>query len=440
MNFPLSSFNAVSAANPWTYVVFGLIGFSFGFTLEMSGFGNSRKLAAQFYFTEMTVLKVMFTAIIVAMVLTFGASALGILDFGQVWVNTTYLSSGIVGGLIMGVGFIIGGFCPTTSLASASTGKIDGMFFIAGGFVGALLFAETEKFFDSWYNFSGYFGRLTLDQVFNIPVGVVVLLVVLMALFMFWGSEQLEHIVGKRDMSHEPKLRLVGAGTVIVLAVGVVLLGSPSLEKKYSRVTITRTVVEAPEGASAEELQSIEPVSVKFSPDEILQAREVQISPAELYTTIYDQKLKPVMLDVRPEAEYNLFHVRGAQNIQVSELPAYAKELIAEYTPNRVIVVMSNDETRATQAWKILVAESVANVYILEGGLNNWIAFFGEDDPNIEGKVSHPKDEQLAYIFPAALGDRYECSDPSPIHNEELEFEPKIQLQLKRDKSGGGCG
>ena len=440
MNFPLQSFNAVSATNPWTYVVFGLIGFAFGFTLEMSGFGNSRKLAAQFYFTEMTVLKVMFTAIIVAMVLTFGASALGVLDFGQVWVNTTYLSSGIVGGLIMGVGFIVGGFCPTTSLASASTGKIDGMFFIGGGFVGAFLFAETEKFFDSWYNFSGYFGRVTLDQVLNIPVGVVVLLVVLMALFMFWGSEQLERIVGKRDMSNEPKLRLVGAGTVVVLAVAVILIGSPSLEEKYSRATITRTVIEAPEGATPEELQSIEPVSVKYSPDEALRSREVQISPAELFTTVYDQKLKPVMLDVRPEAEYNLFHVRGAQNIQVNELSGFAKELIAEYTANRVIVLMSNDETAATQAWKLLVAESVSNVYILEGGINNWIAFFGADDPNIEGKLSNPIDEQLAYIFPAALGDRYECSDPSPIHNEELEFKPKIQLQLKRDKSGGGCG
>ena len=147
------------------------------------------------------------------------------------------------------------------------------------------------------------------------------------------------------------------------------------------------------------------------------------------------------MLDVRPEAEYNLFHVRGAQNIQVSELSAFAKELIAEYTPNRVIVVMSNDETLATQAWKVLVAESVSNVYILEGGLNNWIAFFGADDPNIEGKVANPLDEQLAYIFPAALGDRYECSDPRSASTiEELEFEPKIQLQLKRDKSGGGCG
>ena len=50
------------------YVVFLLIGFGFGFVLESSGFGNSKKLAAQFYFRDLTVLKVMFGAIITAMV------------------------------------------------------------------------------------------------------------------------------------------------------------------------------------------------------------------------------------------------------------------------------------------------------------------------------------------------------------------------------------
>ncbi|HSQ40291.1 MAG TPA: YeeE/YedE thiosulfate transporter family protein, partial [Anaerolineales bacterium] len=156
MNFPLPEFIAVSATNPWTYVLFGVIGFAFGFTLEMSGFGDSRKLAAQFYFTELTVLKVMFTAIVTAMVLLFGAVGLGLLNFSQVWVNPTYLWSGLIGGLIMGVGFIVGGFCPTTSLASASTGKIDGMFFMLGGFFGAAIFAETEPLFTNWYNNAGY--------------------------------------------------------------------------------------------------------------------------------------------------------------------------------------------------------------------------------------------------------------------------------------------
>jgi hypothetical protein len=96
--------------NAGTILVYLAIGFGFGFALERAGFGNSRKLAAQFYLHDMTVLKVMFTAIIVAMVLVFWASALMWLDFDRIFVNPTYLWPGVIGGLLLGVGFIIGGY------------------------------------------------------------------------------------------------------------------------------------------------------------------------------------------------------------------------------------------------------------------------------------------------------------------------------------------
>lgn len=433
MNFPLPEFIAVSASNPWTYVVFGLIGFAFGFTLEMSGFGDSRKLAAQFYFTEMTVLKVMFTAIVTAMVLLFSAVGLGILNFNLVWVNPTYLSSGILGGLIMGVGFIIGGFCPTTSLASASTGKIDGMLFMLGGFVGAFLFGETEKYFDSWYTYSGYFGRVTLDQVFNLPIGVVVLLVVLMALFMFWGAEQLERIFGKRDLNKEPKIRIVGAGVLFAAALAVVFIGSPSLEEKYSKLTFTRTETILQENA--------DPIvnTYTYSADEMLQNRLVFITPAEAFKAKYNQAMNPVYLDVRSEADYNLYHIEDAVNIPFERIEETIPVLLTEPPANSVFVVMSNDETAAVEAWKILSASGVGNVYILEGGVNNWIAFFGDEEKTLQADPQ-AGDDELGFIFPAALGSRYESCSPDPIEYENLEFVEKIQLQLKRDKSGGGCG
>jgi rhodanese-related sulfurtransferase len=414
-------------------VLFAVIGFAFGFTLEMSGFGDSRKLAAQFYFTELTVLKVMFTAIVTAMVLLFGAVSLGLLDFSQVWVNPTYLWSGILGGLIMGVGFIVGGFCPTTSLASASTGKIDGMLFMLGGFVGAFLFGETEQYFTNWYNNAGYYGRVTLDQVFNLPVGVVVLLVVLMALFMFWGAEQLERIVGKKDMSKEPRLRLVGAGALVVLALAIVFIGTPSLEERYEKLSFTRT-------ETIPGLDGDEPVinTSIYTADEMLEKRLVQIEPAELFKTVYNQGINLVMLDVRPEADYNLYHLNGAINIPLEKLKSIIPDLLSEPPANSVFVLMSNDETAATEAWKLLSASSVQNVYILEGGINHWIAFFGQEEGfKLASTVSEDK---LAYIFPAALGNKYESCDPNPQEYEELDFEAKIKLQLKRDKSGGGCG
>ncbi len=433
MNFPLQSFIAVSAANPWTYVLFAAIGFAFGFTLEMSGFGDSRKLAAQFYFTELTVLKVMFTAIAVAMVLLFGAVGLGILDFSQVWVNPTYLASGILGGLIMGVGFIVGGFCPTTSLASASTGKIDGMLFMLGGFVGAFLFGETEKYFDGWYTNAGYYGRLTLDQVFGIPVGAVVVIVILMALFMFWGGEQLERIFGKKDLSKEPKLRVAGAVALFAGAVAVLAIGSPSLQNKYNKVTFTRT--ETVEVLNADPIVN----TYTYTADQMLEKRLVFTSPAEAFKAKYNQAMNPVYLDVRTEADYNLYHIDGAVNVPLARLTEIIPVLLSEPPVNTVFIVMSNDEAAAVDAWKILVGSSIQNAYILEGGVNNWIAFFGKDDKALQPDPNAGGD-QLGFIFPAALGSRYESCSPDPIEYEKLEFEQKIILQLKRDKSGGGCG
>ncbi|MFN8401051.1 MAG: YeeE/YedE thiosulfate transporter family protein [Anaerolineales bacterium] len=435
MNFPLSVLIVPSAEHPWTYLVFLVIGIAFGYTLEMSGFGDSRKLAAQFYFTELTVIKVMFTAIVTAMVLLFGAVGLGFLDFNQVWVNPTYLSSGILGGLIMGVGFIIGGFCPTTSLASASTGKIDGMFFMLGGFVGAFIFGETEKYFDNWYNYSGYYGRLTLDQVFHLPVGVVVLLVILMALFMFWGSEQLERIIGKKDLSKEPKIRLAGAGALLVAAIAVVAIGSPSLAERYNKLSFTRT--ETVEQLNADPIVN----TYVYTADQMLEKRLVFITPAEAYKAKYNQAMNPIYLDVRPEADYNLYHIEDAVNVPLERITEIIPTLLSEPPTNSVFIVMSNDEAAAIQAWKLLSASSVSNVYILEGGVNNWIAFFGKDDKTFSAQPNpNAGDDELGFTFPSALGSRYESCSPNPVEYESLEFEAKIKLQLKRDKSGGGCG
>jgi hypothetical protein len=356
----------------------------------------------------------MFGAIVTAMVLIFTMVGLGILDFNQLWVNPTYLWSGIVGGLIMGVGFIIGGFCPGTSLVAMATRKIDGLFFVLGGLFGIFLFGETERFYDYWWNFAGYMGRITIPEWLGVPYGVVVVGVVLMALFMFWGAEQLEHIFGGRDLSKEPRLRFAGAIALLLMSFTVLIIGDPTIDEKWARV------------APVKEAQ--------------LAGREVQIHPGELLSTIANDQLKTVILDVRPENQYNLFHIAGSENVPVENLAAYIPEIHAKQALNAVFVVVSNDELAATEAWKLLNAESVPNVYILEGGINSWIDTFGSlESALIVPAANASSPDMLRYIFPAALGDRYECADPNP-HEWELEFTPKIKLKIKRDKSGGGCG
>ena len=411
MLFPLQLETLIG--KPLMFVVFGLIGFLFGFVLESAGFGNSKKLAAQFYFKELTVLKVMFGAIVTAMVLLFITIGLGLLDFNQVWVNPTYLASGIVGGLIMGVGFIIGGFCPGTSLVAMATRKIDGLFFVFGVLFGIFLFGETERFYDIWWNTAGYMGRITIPEWLGLPVGVVVVGVVLMALFMFWGAEQLERIFGGRDLKKEPRWRRYLAVGLVSFAVSTIVIGMPTTEDKYALVAEAK--------------------------DTALASRDVQIHPGELLDTVANDTLKVVMLDVRPEAEYNQFHIAGAQNVPLAQVNALVPELHAQQALNTVFVLMSNDEKAATEAWKVLSAESVPNVYILAGGINAWLATFGHEESDIVQVATPTGDDTLCFNFPAALGDRFGASDPSP-HEWEFEYTPKVKLQIQRDKSGGGCG
>lgn len=392
------------------YIVYLLIGFAFGFVLEMAGFGNSRKLAAQFYFKDMTVLKVMFGAIIVAMILIFTTSALGLLDYNLVWVNPTYLWPGIVGGLIMGAGFIIGGFCPGTSLVGAATLKLDGIFFALGVIFGIFLFGETVSNFNLFWN-SSYLGRFTIPDWLGLPTGVVVLLLVLMALFMFWGAEQLERRFGKQDPNTAPKWRYVAASVITLGAVGLIVLGQPTNADRWNQIAAEK--------------------------QPLLDQRAVQVHPGELLATLHDPALKVVMLDVRDEVDYNIFHILDARHVPLADLPTTISELHLE-PANTVFVTMGNEETAATEAWKLLVAESVPNVYILEGGINNWIATFGEDDLTKNINVGAGED-QLCYIFDSALGSRYAAAEPDP-EGQELEYTPKIIMENKRAPTSGGCG
>lgn len=139
----------------------------------------------------------MFTAIMVAMILIFWSIALGWLDYDEIWVKPTYLWPGIAGGLIMGVGFILGGYCPGTSLVSVATLKLDGAFFLLGIIAGVTLFGETAGLISTFWN-SGYLGIFTLPELLHLETGVVVLLVVCLALVMFAGFEWIrQKIYGK---------------------------------------------------------------------------------------------------------------------------------------------------------------------------------------------------------------------------------------------------
>jgi len=408
-NFPLP---LADLFGHWgSYVVYAVIGIAFGMTLESAGFGNSKLLAAQFYFKDMRVFKVMFTAIIVAMALIFLSTAIGLLDYNLVWVPPTYLWPGIVGGLIMGVGFIIGGFCPGTSLVGMATGKLDAIMFVFGVLFGIYLFGETVGSFATFFD-SSYMGRFTLPELFNASYGSVVISIVVVALLLFVMAEKVEAMINDGPRQKLPGWTKPAAFALVALAAVVLVIGQPTSEDRWQAV--------------AAESQAR------------MDNREVQISSAEFLKYRDDKKIKIIPLDVREERYYNQFHLRGAVHVPLDQVKAKARELHFELA-NTVFVTISNDEADATEAWKILRAESVPNIYILEGGINDWLKSYAGDSIGEDDRVHNRQEDQLAYRFNAATGSRHPAAEPDP-DQLDLKFEPKIILELKRAPTSGGCG
>lgn len=403
------------------YAIYIAVGIGFGVALEMSGFSVSTKLTGQFYLRDQTVFQVMFTGVIVAMVLVFGAAGLGFLDINRIWVPETYMWPGIIGGFLIGVGFIIGGFCPGTSVMAAATGKIDAFFYLGGILIGIVIFGEETSRFDTFYN-SSYMGRFMIPDWLGVDVGWVVFVVVVVAIFLLWGSEQLARVYTAKQAAEQALVettqpeakpspwRFAAAGVLALAALGVLLVGQPDVDDLWQRVAATEQVR--------------------------LTQRQVQIHPGELRELTYDVRINLAVIDVRDEANFNLFHLRDSVRMDPADLPAAIRDLQA-MPANTVYILLSNGETLSTEVWKTLTALGLKNTYILEGGINNWISVYGHGDYAL--LASAGSDESLHYAFGAALGANAPAAVPSQ-HDNGVFFIPKVELQFAGAKGGGGCG
>ncbi|MFP4470065.1 MAG: YeeE/YedE thiosulfate transporter family protein [Bacteroidales bacterium] len=183
--------------NPgWNNVIALLIGIAFGFVLENSGFSSSRKLAGVFYGYDFTVLKVFFTAAITAALGLYYFHFVGWLDLSLVYVNPAFITSAIVGGIIMGLGFIMGGYCPGTSYCGAAIGKIDAIVFSLAMAVGIFVFSEFYPLLEGLYT-ANYMGSVTVYEVLGLPAAWFMLILIVVALVAFFVADQVKKRVKK---------------------------------------------------------------------------------------------------------------------------------------------------------------------------------------------------------------------------------------------------
>src|SRR3954463_13065391 len=189
MSAPFFEYGLFSAG--FSLVVALVVGAAFGWCLERSGMGSARKLMGQFYLTDLTGFKVMFTAIITAMLGIFWLGWLGFLDFARISILETYTLPALVGGVILGVGFATAGLCPGTSCVSAVTGRGDGVAAVLGMLTGVLVAGFFFGLLEPFY-LSTPHGAFTLPALIHAPYGVVVFAIVAIALGGFYVAELIE--------------------------------------------------------------------------------------------------------------------------------------------------------------------------------------------------------------------------------------------------------
>lgn len=247
-----------------------VIGFGFGFVLERAGFGNARKLAGQFYMEDMTVFKVMFTAILVAMVGLYSLASLGMVDMSQIWISPTFIPAQAVGGFLLGIGFIMSGLCPGTSVVSMVSGRIDGWVTFVGIFIGIALFTLTVDWVPGLHSLylAGSGEVSLLHEVFGIPALVLALIMVAGAVLAFVGAEKVESIFQAKRSPVElsppsrPKLKLAMGGSLAVLGIVTLTAGSPGADttpipmEGWAPLSLAQDIIEREPGLLILDLRS----------------------------------------------------------------------------------------------------------------------------------------------------------------------------------------
>src|SRR5512140_1687494 len=229
MTFPLFGHDLFGSFTG--YLMGTLIGIGFGFTLERGGFGSARILTAQFYLTNMRVLKVMFSAVATCaagMALLVGA---GLLDLSMVTIPETFLGPQLGGGLRVGIGPVVSGHCPGTGVVAMASGNVDALLTIGGMLGGTLVFGFLYNPLEAFYK-SGAMGVTTLYGALGVPPAVVATGVVAMAIGAFVGAEKVEAIFCARTGEPIPPgnartRNTVFAGLGATVAVALLLVALP---------------------------------------------------------------------------------------------------------------------------------------------------------------------------------------------------------------------
>lgn len=395
MIFPFESL--VGSQRELGLVVAVAIGFGFGFVLERAGFGRAHRLVAQFYGNDMAVLKVMFGAVVTAMIGMVVLDGFGLVDMRAVAdtaTSATFLWPAIAGGLLVGAGFVISGYCPGTSVVAAMSGKLDGLAVVVGVVIGTLVWGELSsvKVLADFAE-SGYLGQIYLHDLLGIPAAVIALFVAAVAVAAFLGAEKVERLVAKEEAPASPAgpRRLVFAGLGAFAVVGAATLALPAPSAATLRT---------PAGISA----------------------------ADLARRVLDEPWNVRVLDVRPLEACAKARVPGAECAPPETLKALH---LAEVSGARDLVVVAAGDLAELPAE---IRGYRGRVWALERGFEGWAAWALTPPPAPPAGASagdRAEHALRAGIHAALTGTKAAPPPPAPVAGA---------APAKRRAGGGGCG
>ncbi|MGQ9799931.1 MAG: YeeE/YedE thiosulfate transporter family protein, partial [Ignavibacterium sp.] len=330
-------------SNNLNFIVALVIGILFGAILEQAGFSTSKKLVGLFYGYDFTVLRVFFTAGLVAMIGVMALDHFGLLDMSLVYINPTFLWSAIIGGLIMGLGFVVGGFCPGTSVCAAAIGKIDAMIFIVGAFLGVIVFAEGYPIFEPLYKATNL-GYPRFFETLGMSQNVFAFIFIVVGLSSFWIASIVENKVNKVS---KPPIRFTPY-SIAIASIGIIMALSAFVFTDR-KATLTQLV----EDTNFVKSYNLETMTL----DEFA------------YRLMDEQDTKFQIIDFRPEKEF------AKESLPKSTL--FTIDNLFEKEPNQLLslkhkinVFVADDEM--TERKMAIIAKELGykRIKILQGGLN----------------------------------------------------------------------
>ncbi|MCK9280042.1 MAG: YeeE/YedE family protein [Melioribacteraceae bacterium] len=350
--------------NELNFVVALFIGIAFGFILEQAGFSTSKKLVGLFYGYDFTVLRVFFTAGITGMIGLVIFAHFGLIDLNLIYVNPTFLYSALVGGFIMGLGFVIGGFCPGTSFCAAAIGKIDAIYFIGGSAIGVLLFGELYPILYDLYMAENW-GMVTVYDLLGTSHALVAFAFAVMAAGAFWFTRWVELRVNNGATSKEHPLKLYYAVVSILFVMGLSAFLLPSNQ---------------------------ESVLDKANNPEIVNSIDVNyITSDELAFRLIDNDNNLQIIDFRPSKEFNEMSLPKSIPMTFKEL--FGKDAVKTIAVKKKLTVFVAADEKDEKKASIIASElGFENVRILKGGMSTFKAEILDFKAPTEVKTNQEKD------------------------------------------------